>query len=64
MHRSGQPAWVCESCGTEWGHKECGLATWHYGDECGVCGDRDVPVTEPRDFGFLRAGWQLENLRD
>ena len=56
-------AWVCDSCGTKHGNwyqdgqytgprHHC--ATYHYGS-CDVCGANDVPVTEPRDFGYLRS---------
>jgi hypothetical protein len=30
---------------------------------CGVCGATDVSVTEPRDYGHLRAEWRQEELQ-
>lgn len=50
------PAWVCAKCGTQYGRKAAGLATWHPGT-CGVC-LADAAVTEPRDFGHLRDDWK------
>lgn len=57
MSRDDYPAWVCADCGERYGRREAGAATWHSGN-CGVCGDTGVQVTEPRDFGHLRPGWQ------
>lgn len=51
------PAWVCARCGTDFGRKKCGIATWHHGT-CGVC-LKDASVTEPRDFGHLRDDWRV-----
>lgn len=59
-----QPDWVCHDCGQEWGRwydngeyfgpvKHC--ATYHV-NRCEVCG-QEKPVTEARDYGFLRKGW-------
>lgn len=50
------PQWVCGDCGDKYGQKRCGLATWHTGT-CGVC-QKKRTVTEPRDFGHLKDGWQ------
>jgi len=50
------PNWICHDCGTKYGLRECGVATWHM-DTCGVCGTK-APVTEPRDYGHLKDGWQ------
>lgn len=50
------PQWICSPCGREFGRREAGLSTWHEGDACDLCG-ADVPVTEPRDFGHLKPGW-------
>lgn len=52
------PAWICYECGEKHGRRECGIATWHP-DECGICG-KFTNVTEPRDFGHLKDGWQKE----
>jgi rRNA maturation protein Nop10 len=52
------PSWICYECGEKHGRRECGVATWHP-DICGICGKEDI-VTEPRDFGHLKDGWQKE----
>jgi hypothetical protein len=59
-----QPRWICQPCGVTYGTrpKSCFCATFHVGT-CGVCGDKGVYVTEPRDFGFLREGWKEEATR-
>jgi len=60
-----QPEWVCDDCGREWGRwydnnsyfgpaKHC--ATYHV-NRCEVC-NQEKPVTEARDYGFLRKGWK------
>lgn len=50
------PAWVCEPCGRKYaeaqGTKIIQVQTYHTGDSCGVCRRDDVPVTEPRDWGY------------
>lgn len=51
-----QPAWVCDECAEK--HKAgkwFPYSTWHIG-ECGVCKQKK-PVTEPRDCGYLKKGW-------
>lgn len=48
------PEWICADCGEKNGRKECNIATWHEG-KCDLCGE-DKPVTEPRDFGYLKEG--------
>jgi rRNA maturation protein Nop10 len=50
------PVWVCRPCGQRWGRHGCGVATWHT-DVCGLCGAK-TSVTEPRDYGHLRDGWE------
>jgi len=59
-----QPDWVCHDCGQQWGRwYEDGeyfgpkphYATYHI-EECGVC-RQEKSVTEARDYGFLRRGW-------
>ena len=50
-----QPAWVCHDCGIFHGRRLCGIATFHT-DKCGVC-NKTTTVTEPRDYGYLKAGW-------
>lgn len=52
------PQWVCFDCGRKHGRRAAGLCTMHQGT-CGVCGKEDM-VTEPRDFGHLKDGWENE----
>lgn len=50
------PDWICIDCGEKHGKgpgNDC--CTMHMG-VCGVCG-KDAAVTEPRDFGHLKEGW-------
>lgn len=62
-----QPNWVCHDCGEKWGRwweegKYNGpsphFATYHI-NECEVC-SKTTSVTEARDFGFLRTGWDRQ----
>lgn len=53
---NSQPIWVCYDCGRKYGSFKCGIATWHP-DVCGCCG-ASKSCTEPRDFGYLLAGWK------
>ena len=55
------PRWVCIECGTKWGlwwvngvysGPTPHYATYHEGT-CDVCNKPNLPVTEPRDFGYL-----------
>jgi hypothetical protein len=53
------PTWICKTCGCLHGNNPTPnppFATWHYG-KCDICDAFAVEVTEPRDFGFLRKGW-------
>lgn len=61
MARIPYPDWICNYCGIKYGawfrngtyvgpSSHC--ATYHVGS-CGICKDKDVAVTEPRDFGHL-----------
>lgn len=59
-----QPDWVCDDCGQKWGRWwEQGdytgpvphFATYHI-DTCNVC-SKTKSVTEARDYGYLRSGW-------
>lgn len=50
------PAWICSDCGDKYGRRKCGIATWHDGDACGICG-KITATTEPRDFGHLKDWW-------
>ena len=54
--RKPYPAWICSDCGEKWGRRECGVSTWHP-DTCSLCGN-EAMVTEPRDYGHLKDGWQ------
>jgi len=59
MKHKTYPAWICSNCGDKWGRRECGVATWHP-DTCGICGVETM-VTEPRDYGHLKDGWEKGN---
>jgi hypothetical protein len=48
---SEYPDWICSPCGHEHGDERPLLATYHTG-ECGWCGNEDIPVTSPRDYGY------------
>lgn len=54
------PDWICSDCGHRHGRgwPEGHCATWHI-DTCGLCGQHKR-VTEPRDFGHLKPGWEKE----
>ena len=57
--RKPYPSWICDECGRLHGKRPEGNpygATWHI-DTCGVCGTAGVEVTECRDFGHLKEGW-------
>ena len=59
QQRKPYPEWICDECGRLHGKRPEGNpygATYHIG-ECGVCGTGGVDVTEPRDFGHLKEGW-------
>lgn len=45
------PDWICSACGHTLGDERPLLATYHSGT-CGWCGEEDVAVTAPRDFGY------------
>jgi len=47
------PHWICSDCGNKYGNRQCGIATWHF-DKCDLCG-KETSVTEPRDYGHLKA---------
>lgn len=63
--KTAYPTWICDECGVRWGHwyqpqtvaPKLHCATYHYG-ECDLCGCKDTPVTEPRDYGHLIKGWK------
>lgn len=59
MNESEYPQWVCFDCGAKYGRTNAGLCSVHPGT-CGVCGQGKT-VTEPRDFGGLRSGWENES---
>ncbi len=54
------PAFICHTCGEEYGQPERvrkGLvSTFHFG-LCDICGREDL-LTEPRDYGHLKPGWE------
>ena len=54
----GYPAFICGDCGDKQGrHSPDEGTTWHIGT-CDLCGAEKVAVTEPRDFGHLKDGWE------
>jgi hypothetical protein len=60
IFRKKYPDWICGSCGRVHGKRPEGNpygATYHIG-KCGICGE-ECEVTEPRDFGHLKEGWEL-----
>ena len=50
------PAAICRQCGEQYGNRRPTMITIYPGT-CGVCGAVGY-VTEPRDYGHLRDGWQ------
>ena len=50
------PAAICRQCGEHYGDRRPTMITVYAGT-CGICGV-DGHVTEPRDYGHLRSGWQ------
>lgn len=46
------PSTICMDCGTTYGRRKVGIATWSPG-QCGICMQFRI-VTEPRDFGHLQ----------
>ena len=52
--KKSYPTWICHECGTKYcrGSPNAHMATYHYGT-CDMCG-KQVPVTEPRDYGHLK----------
>jgi len=55
---SDQPDWCCMECGLKFGKRSPSIACWHIG-KCGSC-NQEKEVTEPRDFGYLREGWEQQ----
>jgi hypothetical protein len=51
------PQWICRDCGVKHGKKQINghVSTWHNGT-CDIC-KAEREVTEPRDFGHLKEGW-------
>ena len=45
---------VCSECGDKYGEYSVGCSSVWNGT-CGVCGE-DKPITEVRDWGYLRRG--------
>lgn len=50
------PECVCFDCGELYGRRLAGICTVNMGT-CGVCGENKA-VTEPRDYGHLKDGWE------
>ncbi len=61
MKLNTYPAWICSRCGHRYGR---GMKPGHcftiHQDTCGVCGRMEVSVTEPRDYGHLKDGWEQQ----
>ena len=66
------PEFICHDCGVKYGgwYKKGSYtgpakhyATYHNGC-CGICSKVDVPVTEPRDYGHLRAKWATDIMEE
>ena len=56
------PAYICRPCGQQHGKKPHGqIGSWHSG-MCWICG-KNAYVTEPRDFGHLKA-WPIKKEGD
>lgn len=66
------PTWICDPCGQAYGDwykrgtyigppHHC--ATCHKG-VCDLCGAMNVVVTEPRDYGHLKAKWRNDIMKD
>lgn len=55
--RETYPQWICRSCGVKHGKRKTTgvISTWHMG-KCDIC-KAEREVTEPRDFGHLKEGW-------
>jgi hypothetical protein len=54
-----QPEVVCNGCGTLFGrYMRPDRVSSYWMDTCGVCG-KHMAVTEPRDFGYLKEGWEM-----
>ena len=45
---------VCRNCGDKYGTYKGGVSSW-WNDDCDVC-NKEAPVTEARDFSFLKKG--------
>lgn len=62
MKKDGYPAFICNPCGEFYGKWYAKgvysgpipwYATYHNGT-CEICDAKNVPVTEPRDYGGLK----------
>lgn len=54
------PAFICYDCGMSLGQPERvrqGHTSTFTVGTCDICGKEDM-VTEPRDYGHLRPGWE------
>jgi len=52
------PVWICHNCGIKYCNGSSSkIATYHL-DVCGCCGAKEIPCTEPRDYGHLKE-WPL-----
>jgi len=65
------PTQICDDCGTSYGNwykKGYYIGPPHhcatyYNGTCDLCKADNVPVTEPRDYGHLRAKWKAEIMK-
>jgi hypothetical protein len=58
LSRLAKASWCCSDCGNLYGKYPKGhMSTWHVG-KCDIC-RRSKPITEARDFGYLRVGQEL-----
>ena len=59
--KTDYPSWICFDCGHKYGAGKnmTTESTWHNG-VCGIC-RKEAAVTEPRDFGHLKNGWEKEH---
>lgn len=49
------PKWICQNCGDHYGqpvHRH--TPSYRIGSTCGWCNRSDLPVTNPRNFGYPR----------
>jgi len=56
------PNWICHECGMKHGNgKRSPISCWHNG-KCDIC-KRETAVTEPRDYGHMKANILWDNKK-